>query len=295
MVVTAADERPHAPGSELRWSESWTFDFVSDDGLLGGWAGLTLLPNVGTAWYHGFLVGPGRQIVAVIDTEVPVPDRSLEIRTTGLWATHICETPLDHWTIGLEAFAVGVEDPEELYGRQHGDQVPLGFDLEWEAVAPVEEAADGIETYRQECRVSGEVLAGTEQIDLDGRGTRSHRWGVPALWDSRWIRLHGWLGDGTVVSACVVDGDLAAAVGSVGGQDTPVVAAGHRMAGPGIPASANFAVGPLSLEVEPLAVTAHELADPEQRRTRAPRALSRLISTDGRTGVGWTEWNEPQP
>jgi hypothetical protein len=295
MGVTAADERPHAPGPELRWSESWTFDFVSDDGQLGGWARLALLPNLGTAWYHGFLVGAGRQIVAVIDTDVPMPDRSLEIRTTGLWATHICETPLEHWTIGLEAFAVGVEDPAELYGRQHGDQVPLGFDLEWEATAPADDAADAIETYRQPCRVSGEVLVGAEQLDLDGNGTRSHRWGALDLWDSRWFRIHGWLEDGTSVSACVVDGDLASATGSVGGRAVDVVAAGHRMAGPGIPSSANVTIGSIALDLEPMAITAHELTDSEQRRTRAPRALVRLVAADGRTGSGWAEWNEPQP
>ena len=35
-------------------------------------------------------------------------------------------------TLGCEAFAVGVDDPAEVYGDLRGDRVPFGLDLEWE-------------------------------------------------------------------------------------------------------------------------------------------------------------------
>ena len=292
MAVIAADERPHEPGPELGWAEDWSFDFFAADGALGGWARLILLPNRRAAWYHAFLVGPGRQLVAVIDPEVPLPAGSLEIRTTGLWATHICETPLDHWTIGLEAFGLGVDDPEELYGRQLGERVPLGFDLEWEAEAPAAGRGGG---YGQWCRVSGEILVGSEEIDFDGHGRRSHRWGLSALWDRRWFRIHGRLDDGTVVTAGVVDGDLGSATGTVDGQAVPVSAVSQTMSGPGMPTGAGVTIGGIEVGIDPVSVTPLELTDPEARRTRGPWALCRLAASDGRTGHGWAEWNEPQP
>ena len=291
--VTPRDERPHAPGPELRWAESWTFDFVAADGSLAGWARIATLPNLGTGWYHAFLVGDGRPLVAVADTEVPVADASLEIRTAGLWATHICETALDHWTIGLEAFALGVDDPAELYGRQLGEQVPLGFDLEWEAEGPATPAGPGV-GYEQVCRVSGEILVGREAIDFDGHGRRDHRWGAWEGWERRWFAWHGRLDDGTTLGATVIEADVHGAVATVDGTPVGVVESSRTMAGPGLPAGARTRLDDLDVVLEPVAVTPLEVRDPEGRRTRAPRALCRLTVSDGRAGWGWAEWNEPQ-
>lgn len=289
-MTAPSDERRHEPGPELHWAESWSFDFHSGSGDLGGWARLTLLPNRGVAWYHAFLTGPDRQLAAVIDDAVPVPADDLELRTTGLWATHICETPLDHWTIGLEAFALGVDDVEEIYGRQFGDRVPLGFDLEWEATAAAAPRSDG---YQQACEVSGEILVGAEEIDFVGSGWRDHRWGVLDDWDRRWIDVRGRLDDGTRFSATVVDGDLASATASLDGSPVGVVSASQTMRMPGIPSGARIAVDGLEIGLDPAGVTPLEVLDVERRRTRSPRALCRVAATDGRTGSAWVEWNTP--
>lgn len=180
-VEASADAR--AAGSPPWWSETWWFTFLSDDGALGGSVELAALGDGSVASYRAYLVGPGRPIVAVVDHAVPgPPDRgprgSLELRTEGLWADHICETPIEHWTVGLEAFGLGVDDPAELYGRAYGDRVALGFDLEWErAGSATEEGAPGSTGYAVECQVSGEVLVGAEVHDLVGVGSRGHRWG----------------------------------------------------------------------------------------------------------------------
>ena len=52
-----------------------------------------------------------------------------------------CEQPLDHWTVGLEAFGLAFDDPGEVLGRGHGDRAALGLDLEWETASPVGRAA----------------------------------------------------------------------------------------------------------------------------------------------------------
>lgn len=292
-AVGVRDERRHEPGPELRWAESWSFDFWSADGLLGGWARIVLFPNAGRAWYHAFLVGADRQLVAVIDDEVPVPAQGLEVRTTGLWATHICETPLDHWTIGLEAFGLGLDDPAEIYRRQHGDQVPLGFDLEWEA----ERDADGAHTlladYRQPCTVSGEILVGHEEIDFEGVGWRDHGWGPWLGWDMRWLDVRGRLDDGTWFAASMLGGDLAGATGTLDGVAAEVVEASQTMVGPGLPRGATVRLDDRRIHCEPMATTPLETVDVEGRRARSPRALCRCSTAEGRSSFAWVEWNEP--
>jgi hypothetical protein len=249
----------------------------------------------GLAWYHAYLCGPARLLVAVIDHEVPLPSTDLEIRTTGLWATHICETPLDHWTVGLEAFALEVDDPGDLYGRQLGRSVPLGYDLEWEAVAVADDRSGPGVGYHQHCRVSGEVLVGDRSIDLDGSGHREHRWGPASEWDQRWFRARGRLDDGTRFAAHLPGGDLASACGSLDGAPVEVDAVAQRTAAPGVPRDATVVLGGCELRLEALAVTTLELVDPEGRRTRAPRAMCRVAAAGGRTGAGWFELNEPVP
>src|SRR3954470_21224702 len=180
------DERPHEPGPEPDWEESWWFDFVAagpDGNLVGGFVRLGLWPNHNRAWYWAALVGDGRRYLLVRDEDVPLPRPGrTEVRADGLWSALECETPFDHWTIGLEAFAVALDDPAEAWGDERGDRVGLGFDLEWEAVANPVMAPDAGRGYRQECRVSGEVLAGRdERFTIDGHGARAHRWGPAAL------------------------------------------------------------------------------------------------------------------
>jgi hypothetical protein len=69
----------------------------------------------------------GRWLV-VRDDDAPAPVDGT-IRADGLWLSLVCETPGEHWSIGLEAFALLVDDPSD----DRGDLVPLGLDVEWEA------------------------------------------------------------------------------------------------------------------------------------------------------------------
>lgn len=351
MPVTAMDEARHQPGSTLAWEESWTFDFATADASLGGWVAMTLRPNRPTARYEAFLCGPDRDLLAVLDDEVPAPPRDLEIRTEGLWATHICETPLDHWTIGLEAFALGVDDPAELYGRQLGERVPLGFDLEWEATPPGTtrspgaatepptrgqpapgQAAGGpadrgrLQSYEQPCRVSGEILVGSTAIDLDATGSRWHRWGTTRAFDERHTVLTGRLEDGTTIVATVGgargggsghDETWAAWTGRAGvengiedrvqagsaddiGSGT-VTAWTESFDGNGFPVASRLTITghdgttrrPREIGVDPVAVAPCERSDIEGRVVRTPRALCRLVTDDGVSGVGWAEWSQP--
>jgi len=208
--VPASDERRHPPGAPPLWAESWYFDFSDADATLGGSVRLTVYPNQGVAWYWAALVGHGRRLVMVKEHELELPrGRDLEVRGQGIWSAVNCETPLDHWSVGLEAFALALDDPTEAWHSERGDLVGLGFDLEWEATAPARATGDG---YGQPSRVTGEILVGDERLDLDGSGYRSHTWGIHdwsagaasgVFHDGTWFASPGSLVDAEVDASVV--------------------------------------------------------------------------------------------
>jgi len=296
--LSPTDEGRHEPGPDELWGESWYFDFFDNDGSVGGWVRLGLYPNLGVAWYHAFVVGPSRQIVAVSDLEVPLPTGSgLEIRTHGLWADHTCETPLDHWTVGNEAFGLGVDEPVELYaGVPVGDRVPLGLDLEWETEGtPYHYGATT--RYEIPCKVHGDVLVGDEQLSIDGHGQRDHSWGVRDWWQFGWCWTSGRLDDGTRFhgSDIRIPGvDIGFGYVQSGGAmaTTNAVDAEEDGDADGFPRHGRVAIGDLSLGIEPVAF-GPALLTWEGKVSRFPRAMCRFTAADGRTGLGWTEWNQP--
>lgn len=140
-------------------------------------------------------MGSGRRYLLVRDDDAPWPDGPpLELRSEGLWAAATCETPLAHWGIGLEAFAVAFDDPLEAWGREWGDRVALGFDLEWEDEGGQPCRWD--DGYVRWGSVHGEVLVGehaeVETIDVDAVGVRRHVWGMPRATSWAW----SWRADG---------------------------------------------------------------------------------------------------
>jgi len=281
MPPAPRDERPHpVPAGVDGWAEAWTFDFATADAHLAGRVRFVRLPD--HAWYEAVLAGAHRSLLAVLDHEVPFRSSPFEVRTTGLWADHVCEEPFEHWTLGLEAFALGVDDPGELLGRQHGDQVPLGFDLEWEADGPVldDPPAPGATGYGVPCRVHGEVLVGQASVDVEAVGHRTHRWGRP---DETGWSLAGTVegGERWVVHAGP-DGSVVRVVAAGGEVRTVDARPDLRRDRRGLPLASS--VGD-DLAAEVLAPVPVPLPG---GRVHAS-ALCRLRAADGRTGVGWLE------
>jgi hypothetical protein len=303
-VSEPEDEGRHSPGSEPLWGESWYFDFTapSKGGSLGGYVRYGLYPNLGVSWFWAYLAGTDRPLVAVRDHEAPLPrGDALDVRTEGLWSALTCETPHEHWSIGMEAFAVGMDDPADAYRGERGDRVALGLDLEWEAAAPVFDYA-AVTRYEQSCIVHGEVLVGDERLQIDGSGQRDHSWGVRDWWLFPWCWTSGRLNDGTAFHGV-----------RVGPADTPFLQTGYvvptegpiepvasvmvdtKLGEEGLPSSALLDVGGLSLSVTAVAHAPILLESTDGRRSRFPRSLCRFEADDGRTGMGWTEWLQPQP
>ena len=123
--------------------------------------------------------------MVVRDHEVGLPRQGLEIRADGLWAELTCETPFEHWTYGLEAFGVALDDAADSLHGEIGERLPVGLDIEWETepeLGSLLEHRDGLaDGYEQFGRVHGEVLLERSRLELDAVGVRSHSSGAPRV------------------------------------------------------------------------------------------------------------------
>lgn len=281
MLLDPADEARHQPDDLSAWSEAWDLFFWADDLSLGGYARVALLPAARRSWYWACVVGRDRPLVTVIEPDAPMPrPPGLELRTSGLWADTIWQTPYQHMTVGLEAFGVGMEDPTEVFARGWGDQVPMGFDLEWESdAAAVTGDATG---YELACEVHGEVLLGHEEIDFTGWGHRGHRWGAMD-WAEGWTWFAARLEDGSCLHGSDREG-----IAVVGGSAfEPAVAV--DTSGDGLWERARLRLGDHYVAVTPIAWAPVAVAADSGSAVRVARALATFTLADGRTGTGWLE------
>jgi hypothetical protein len=189
VTPTAADEAARAPGASPWWSDTWQLDAAAADGT-GLTVRLECYPNRGQAWFWTYLVLPDLDgPIVVRDHEVTLPRQGLEIRAEGLWAELWCETPLEHWTYGLEAFAVRLDDPADALTGEIGERLPIGLDLEWETDGSLHAHADTWTRpgYVAPGTVHGEVLLGRERFELDATGEHHRTWG-----DRAWDAIGAW-------------------------------------------------------------------------------------------------------
>jgi len=169
-------EGDHTPTEDPGWHEAHRLDAVFPAARVALSLLIAKYPHRGHATFHGAMLRLGADPVVVVEFEVPLPSRGWEIRASGLWADHICETPMDHWSYGLEAFGLAIDKPGELLGEAVGLRVPLGWELEFEARAEaLQTGAD--DRYGQIGSVHGLLLEKSETTEVDGYGVRSHWWG----------------------------------------------------------------------------------------------------------------------
>ncbi len=200
------EERQQATG-EISWREGHRVDLAGRDEVGTPMAvslAVGVIPAERRAWFVAVVLGSGRRPVVLIDEAVPFPERGWEIRTTGLWADHNCETPQAHWSYGLEAFALAVDEPDQLLRADVGDRVPLGWDFEFESSAmPERLAGEGlageglageglagdtrsdeqrpavplVDGYRQVGMAHGVLLGDHPSFEFEGMAIRHHWWG----------------------------------------------------------------------------------------------------------------------
>ncbi len=186
VAVIAPDERRHkVKGTGLWWGESWGFDFTTrtaDGEAIGGFTRIVVYPRQQKCWFWAGIVGESRSYVLCRDHDIALPTTSvLELRGGSLWTHAICETPLEHWTVAMEAYALSFDDPFEAWRTEQGDRVGLAFDLEWESLKPAEFTSSvhlGSTRYDVPCEVNGVLQVGNDEWTIAGTGSRHHEWGM---------------------------------------------------------------------------------------------------------------------
>lgn len=283
------DEHRHTPGPEPLWCESWGYTFAALDGSFGGFVRLQLWPNLDAAWCWAAFARRGEQVLVVRDQEVRPPrGAAREVRADGLWVELDPLTPLEHWSVGLEAFASGYDDPAEGWGDERGDRVPLGFELSVEArSAPVD--FPGGTRYAVPCTMHGEVLIADERLDIEVPGVADHRWAVADWWSHPPTAATGALDDGAII-------DLSAAEGGGAGWGWMHLPESERSESficsiVADDADSDFDARPAASIVELLVVPQVDVS----LQARSPTGdiallvttLSGIDSSDGSSGAGW--------
>ncbi len=302
-AVDPADEGRHPPDAEPLWNESHYLDFVSADGTLGGYARIGRYPNLGVTWWTTMVVGTERPLVASVAYDLPVGGGTgLALRAGGYAVDGVVESPLARMRLEVTAPATVLADPAAVYRREPGAATTLTFDLTW-LTDGVPYHYDVTTRYEIPCLVAGTVRVGDEVLTVEGHGQRDHSWGARDWWAFGWCWLAGRLDDGTRVHAAdiripghpVAFGYLQPPGGTVVPVDGLEVT--EELGPDGLPRSARVRIDPggLDLAIEPLGFGPLRLEAPDGRVSRFPRAMVGLTATDGRSGTGWIEWNQPQP
>ena len=298
-AVDPRDEGRHPPGTEQLWSESYYADLVSEDGELAGYLRLGLYPNLGVSWWTVMIVTPGQPLVAWTDYELPVPgEGALRLRARGVEL--LCDTtkPLEELTVRGRGIGEVHSRPEAIYEGRTGQPIDLSIDLTWRT--------DGspyhyVLTTRYEvpCMVAGQLRLGDQEIAVAGPGQRDHSWAVRDWWSLGWCWASVRLDDGTRIHTTDVRFPNRPALGYVqsAGRVEPVstLVVSEELGEHGFPRSARIELEPggLDLTVYPLAFGPLLLQAPDRRVSRFPRAVARYEAADGRSGLGWIEWNQP--
>lgn len=307
-VPTPADERRHEKGTERLWSESWYLDWFDEKGENGGYVRLSICPNLNQAWFWCCLVGKNKKSIFVVDHEVEIPEPpGLEVRSSGLWADLVVESPLEYFSVGVEAFGVALDDPIDAYRDMRGERVAVGIDLGWSTDLTSENLEnsepwafhyDVTPRYEIPCQVAGEIQIADEKIQIDGWGQRDHSWAERDWWDTGWTWFSGRLSDGERFHVVCIEGrDF-----GIGYRSSPdglkaeyEVRSLPKLNQEGIPESAQVTLSDLIFELEPIGWAPILLKDQDNGKiSRFPRGLVGVKTSDGRNGHAWVEYNQPQ-
>ncbi len=294
------DELAHAPTKEPLWSESWYADFVDATQGLGGWFRLGLIPNQHTAWFHALLCGPDLPTVAVVDVEVPLPADPWVLRTDAIDVGHRADTPLQSYRVDVRAQGQAYPEPSALLRDEAGDPVEIAMNLVW--------TTDGTPyryrlttRYEIPCTVSGGVTVNDTRYQFNSiPGQRDHSWGGRDWWsmDWMWTALH--LDDGTHLHALNVRIPHTPAVGIGYIQDAAgkvselrTVDIRETFGDNGLPLNAKLSLNPggITANIDVCGQAPVRLTAGDGRVSQFPRAWVSISTADGRSGVGWMEWN----
>jgi hypothetical protein len=191
------------------------------------------------------------------------------------------------------------EDPSAPLRKEPGDPVDIAFDLTWETEG-IPYAWRQTSRYEIPCRVTGTIRIGDEEIAFSGPGQRDHSWGSRDWYTTNWMWSAMHFEDGTRTHAVGVPEMPGFGVGYVQ-KDGEISEIESLEMNPvptdnGLTESDRLVIGPdgLEIDVDPVAFGAIHFEAGDGRVSHFPRAMCRVTTGDGRSGVGWIEWNRNQ-
>ena len=298
-----ADEAAHTPGGEPLWNESWYWDFADPQQGVGGWIRLGLVPNQNLAWINALICGPDIPTIACVDFHAPVPDDPNVVRSGEIEMRHGATVPMQEYRVSVNGPAQAYDDPAALLRGEPGRPCDLGLDLVF-TTSGTPYAYRIATRYEIPCAVSGDITA-------DGRtyavtaipGQRDHSHGVRDWWSMDWVWSALHLDDGTHLHGVDlrIAGMPPVSVGYIQPPGAPViettaVTADADLATDGLPLSTTLTMQPGAL-TSTVNIRGHapvRLVSVDGRVSFFPRAWAAVETGDGRTGVGWLEWNTNQ-
>jgi hypothetical protein len=213
------------------------------------------------------------------------------------------------------------EHPAEVYAGGHGRPEHLDLDLTW-TTDGTPYHYDLTTRYEIPCTTRGTVTIDGETLTVRGQGQRDHSWGVRDWWAFGWCWSSARLDDGTRVHLAdirmpgfpVAFGYVQTPAGESPAGQSPAgdvhtigtLSVTEDLGQEGMPTSARIEltygeaaagagpVGSLAIDVTPLAFGPVLLRNDDGRTSRFPRAMVRYATEDGRAGLGWIEWNQPE-
>ena len=297
-----ADESAHTPGDEPLWNESWYWDWADSAQGIGGWIRLGLIPNQRVAWINALVCGPGIPTVALLDFHAPLSPDPNVVRSGDVELRHHASDPLRVYRVEVDGPAQSFDDPAGLLHSESGRPVRLAIDLTW-TTAGIPYAYRVATRYEIPCTVSGSVTVDGTTYEFDAvPGQRDHSHGVRDWWGMDWVWSALHLDDGThlhgvdlripdlpPVSVGYIQRDGAVV-------ETSSVTAEAALAPNGLPAATTLTMepGPIRLTIDVQGHAPVRLVAPDGRVSFFPRAWATVETEDGRSGVGWLEWNHNQ-
>ena len=134
-----ADDLPHGDAAV----EEWVFACWTAGRRGRRVTGYRLHRTGAPAWYWSAVARRGEPLLHVTEWEVPARSDPLLVKAHNLWAEHMCDVPMEQWTVANETYAAALDDPDDALGRAYGQPAPVAVDLEWYATAPPRPIADG--------------------------------------------------------------------------------------------------------------------------------------------------------
>ncbi|MGV9798012.1 DUF7064 domain-containing protein [Mycobacterium sp. NPDC003449] len=300
LVVSPEDEGAHAGTDEPMWNESWYFDFTDAAAGFGGWIRLGLVPNQDAAWINVMFCGPGLPTIALNDFHAAPPAEVTAVSGDGITLGLHAIEPLRTYRVAAAGTGQAHEDPAAPLRGESGRPVDVSMDLTWTTSGtPYQYRITP--RYELPCTVSGTVTVGEQGYVVDAvPGQRDHSWGLRDWWSMDWVWSALHLDDGTHLHGVDIriPGMPPIGIGYAQREGEPLielqsVTAQQRLGEGDLPVATTLTLQPGDIELgvdiqgyAPVLLTA-----PDGRVSQFPRAWASVRTADGRTGVGWLEWN----